>query len=381
MSENQPFATRFAKVPLGLLGAIVLVWAIEGQIVRREPVAFTTVWAADWRQTAKLATQKAVDTPILCFGDSIAKFGLDPAELQSSTGLKAYNLALNVGYPASSYFLLKRVVHSGIRPKVVLLEFTSHILSEPPQSSARQWPEMINAGEWLDLVLTTRDPVFAATLACQSLFPSVRTRFEIREATLAFLRGEWPSHTYMLPILKKNWCEHDGAQIAVVGKEKNQQRNPAFATEALVRPDWQPNPIGDQYVRRFLNLATGSGARVIVVVPPMSPEIQAKRLATGVETAYHAYLGRLMADFPSLQVLDGSGAATSADLHCDPIHLASDGSTLFSRQVGDLIRTSRIKEGSADRLVRLAPLGAETATAEIAAKTASGQASTGGSKR
>ena len=89
----------------------------------REDLRLHDECRADWAYGGRAASRRAPDAEILCFGDSMIKFGMAPRVLEDRLGRRAFNLALYAGSPTASYFLLRRPLESGAKPAAVLVDF------------------------------------------------------------------------------------------------------------------------------------------------------------------------------------------------------------------------------------------------------------------
>src|SRR4051812_10632731 len=112
--ENAPLPPAAGRCPRGLLGMLLLVSAVEVHFATQS-LRDTSDQALSWKETAHHAVSEAKGPEILCFGDSLVKFGVLPKVVSSSTARTAYNLALLNGPPSASYFLLRRSLAAGAR--------------------------------------------------------------------------------------------------------------------------------------------------------------------------------------------------------------------------------------------------------------------------
>src|SRR5689334_9446274 len=108
-------------IPAGLIGMIVMVAAIEAGL--RHRVEFTNGEADQWSMKARVASGMARMSSVLCFGDSLVEFAVLPKVIEGRTHRPAFNLALPAGTPAASYFLLKKSLDSGARPRAIVVDF------------------------------------------------------------------------------------------------------------------------------------------------------------------------------------------------------------------------------------------------------------------
>src|SRR5262249_41928557 len=111
-------------LPLGLLGAIGLTLAVK-TFVARVNLLITHPWAFAWRRGDWAARHVAPGCEVLCFGDSLMQCGILPRVLEDRLALRSYNIAIGAGSPATTYFLLRRALESGARPRAVLVEYLS----------------------------------------------------------------------------------------------------------------------------------------------------------------------------------------------------------------------------------------------------------------
>lgn len=334
MSEQRTSGRRRA-VPAGLLGMIALVVATEAYLGGRD-ADLTTIWAADWRQAGRAARDEATGAEILCFGDSLAKFGLLPGVIEERTGRPAHNLALSVGQVSASYVLLRRAIDAGAAPRAVVIDMIPHLLAQGPEYNIRHWPELAGPAEALEVAAASRSPAFFTRAMASRWLDSVRCRFEIREAVRAALRGEgrsyWPAVAFHL----RNWRVNGGAQpMAPNGAfEGDGELWPA----ELYPPSWRAHPGNVALLRRFLGLAEAEGIAVFWVIMPFSPEVQSRRESLGLDASYSRFVRRMQDEFPGLVVLDARHSGYGPGLHIDPIHLDRRGAAALSAEVGDAIR-------------------------------------------
>ncbi|MDX2037356.1 MAG: hypothetical protein SFX72_11955 [Isosphaeraceae bacterium] len=326
---------RFAsRLPWGVLGALVLILTIESRLHRLEPVHFSTVWVDDWRRTAQAASTTARDAELLCFGDSAAKFGLVPSELEDATGLRTHSLAMNVGHALAAEILLDRALAAGARPRVVVLEAVPHLLAASPRCAVRLWPALLRLEQWHVPAIRSRDPRFVAELLVGRIFASVRARFEIRESIIAALGSRLPDSAYLLPILRRQWTANRGAQL--MSKRTTPLDPGAFRAE-LLPSAWSPDPVQAEALRRSIGRARSVGARVVLLLPPFIPSVHERRRAAGLETSYERFIDRLTQEFPGLEVFDARDSCSDDDLHVDPIHLDVGGAIALSRALGEWV--------------------------------------------
>jgi hypothetical protein len=325
-----------ARMPWGLIGMLGLIVAIEAGLERHH-LDFTRFYIHDWRVSGRKARAVAPACDVLCFGDSLVKFGVAPRAIEPRLGRRVYNLAICDGQAPSSYFLFRRALEAGARPSAVVVDFVPHLLAAGSRHNLRQWPELVTPRDGLDLGLTARHAAVAAELALGSLLPSVKDRFEIRAAVRAALRGESASRRGEIPDYVRQWDENQGAQLCAprpAFRGEIDPANPAYFPRA-----WKCHPTNETYLRRFLALAAAHRVRVYWLLPPVTPRFQARRDALGIEASYTRFVRRLQAEFANLTVLDARHAGYDHSRFLDPLHLDRQGAAALSAELaGILIR-------------------------------------------
>lgn len=332
-SEAPARRERSQRWPGGLLAMLALVALIESALARGE-LAYTNPWAQDWRQTGRAARGEARGKAVLCFGDSLAKFGVHPPTLQARLGRRALGLALGAGTAPASYFLLHRALDSGARPDAILVDYEPHILADGPRASDRLWPELLAPAEAIDLALATRDASLLAWTLVAGLLPSVRDRFEIREALRDAYRGEAHPRAFLVLAHWRNWQKNLGGQLmAPNAKFLGDPDACASAGRVLYPRSWAWDPVNVRFVRRFLALAEDRCIPVFWLIPPAAPELQRRRERSGADAAFEAFVRGNVADFHGVAVLDARRAGYPSSRFIDPIHLDRDGALAFSDDV------------------------------------------------
>ena len=175
-------------LPRGFIGMLTLMALVE-LYVGCHSLRYTTDHALCWKEFARAAGCEVSGCEVLCFGDSLVKLGVLPQVVEACSGRLAYNLALLNGPPSASYFLLRRALDSGARPKVVVVDFMpGQVARDPRQEEFRRaWPDLVSARECLDLAWSTRDAAFLGRLAVAKLLPLVKSDREIRAEILSAL--------------------------------------------------------------------------------------------------------------------------------------------------------------------------------------------------
>src|SRR4051794_24059545 len=114
MSGDDP-RSSLRSLPWGLLGMLAVVLAVEAFAAHHEDDLFLRVDAWSWKQTGRRAERAGIKSRVVCLGDSLVQVGVAPPIIEKYTGLSTCNLAISGGQPASSYYLLRRVLAAGGR--------------------------------------------------------------------------------------------------------------------------------------------------------------------------------------------------------------------------------------------------------------------------
>lgn len=327
-----PRPARF-RCPAGLLGMVALIVAVES-FVARHGLEFRDPGDWAWAVTGKSARQYGPGREILVFGDSLAKMAVAPALLESSTGRSTYNLAVCAAPSPASYFLLRRVLDSGARPRAILVDFFPRLMQLGPRQTLT-WPAMLEPLEALDLAWATRDPDLFASIELCRILPSFRARLGVRSALSAALEGRpnfWGADT---PSYRRNWKKNLGAQIMPCGVNPD-------TNFVKIRQDFYSDLNFDKvnlvYMERFLALAASKSIPVYYLVTPIKPGLQAECERTGIDSAYVAFLKGIQERHPNVVIVDGRHAAYDPAVFFDPMHLGREGAWSFSLAMGDLLR-------------------------------------------
>jgi hypothetical protein len=323
-----------ARPPFGLVGTIGLVLAVELGLGRHE-VEFMHSYTYDWLVTGRAAREKVAGRGVLCFGDSLVKFGVVPRVLEARLGRPVYNLAVCGGQAPSSYFLLRRALETGARPEAVVVDFMPHLLDHGPLRNARQWPVLLSPREFAELAWSTRSGTFLASTALAALLPSVRARFEIRAVVLAVLEGKTASAPDAMTAYERNWALNQGAQLNPKAPAGPARFN-LGRWEDFPRP-WSCYRVNAAFVRKFLALAQTHQIQVYLLLPPVRDDVQARRERLGVDPRYQAFVRSLQREFGNLAVIDGRSAGYGRALFRDPLHLDRQGALALSVGLADVL--------------------------------------------
>ena len=315
-------------------------------------------WAGDWRHARRASVAEASACRVLCFGDSLSKYGVVPRVLEGRLGGRAYNLAMGAAPPAASLAILERTLAAGARPAAILVDFAPHLLGTSPRISSVLLPEVLGPVAAARLGWDAGDPGLAASVALGGLVPTIKDRGEIRSALLDALHGvDRDPRRLAEAAALRNWGVNRGGHLAIRGARH-------FADDApwapqLYPPEWSCTPLNATHVRRFLRLAEAHAIPVFWLIPPFSPEVHVRRACSGLDERYTAFVSRVARSFPGVTVVDGRGAGYGGEVHADAIHLDRRGAAVFTEEVAAVVaaRLGRppAPAAAADRWVHLPP--------------------------
>jgi hypothetical protein len=361
MARTRPSERRPGRAPWGLIGMLGLVWLAEGIVARYEQ-DWRPLMAWSWATASRAARQEAVGCEVLCLGDSQVQMGVLPRVLDERLGARAYNLAIWRGQPASSYFLLRRALASGARPRAVVAGFFPGLLASPARVNASLWTELLEGPEWLDLLWTARDPRLAAYTIGRWLLPSLAARDEVRAEAAAVLgRRANPSRAKTLAY-RRNWRANRGAQAT--DKQINFRDDGGDPDAGRRLAGWRCRPENDAYLRRFLDLAARHEIPVYWLLAPLSPATRARRDQNGLEAEYTRFVRGMQAGYPGLTIVDARSLDLDKEVFADPVHLDAQGAAALSAEVAEALRDlSANRSPDAPRWVELPTQGGRLAAA------------------
>ncbi len=353
-SPQSPTIAHSSRLPRGLLGMLALVALVE-LFVSRHPLSFLDTPELDWQTSGRLATERTAQRDILCFGDSMVKFGIAPRMLDAKLKRSSYNLALLDGKPATSYYLFRRALAAGARPSAVLVDFQPEMISQPPAhllKSPRWNALMPEPGEALDLAWSYRDPNFFARLILSRYFPSIRCRSRVRAKVLAALNGQSAPESETSAPIRRNWQVNHGA-ILLPRQPSYQGNVPDQMIGDMFNPNWKCEPANARYVQRFLALASNARIPVFWLLPPNAPRVVAQRTENGLYARYDAFVREALGRFANLTVIDARRSGYEHSVFVDPVHLDRQGAVALTTGLADVLRTALAPGASTPRWVFL----------------------------
>jgi hypothetical protein len=337
---------------------LALMIATEVGLARLE-LRLAPMAAADWGLNRAEAVGQAVRTDILCLGDSLIKCGVSPAVLEARLGLTAYNLASLGGPPPASYFLLRRALDAGARPRAIILDAESGSLTAAHyRGIVRNWAALLGPRDAFLLARDDHDLGFFGLHLVHYLVPSVRMRLDLRRALSDELEGR-PADVAWGPIVERQHSINRGSF----------HRSPTHAKEgpdpfpggvlppyeeAICYPrGWTPYPTNLVYLDRTLALAESRGLLVFFLVPPIHPGVQVGREARGLDAEFMALVRKIQARRTNLIVVDGRHSGFGHGAFADAQHLDLDGAAALSAALAEAMAPRLERRGSGDRWVEL----------------------------
>ena len=324
--------------PFGLIGMVVLVAGVESYLASRS-VDFMGDAAHAWRWGAKAAARDALKSEILCFGDSLVKFGVAPRVVEGRSGRSMWNLAVTGGRPVNSYFLLRRALNAGARPSALVLD--AELLSADPYETPHLWPELATPPEIIEMAWVGRNPGFLAHYALAWVFPSVRGRYEIRSHILAAARGEASNLRNAANLSNRNWKANRGAFIFPSTHQLSAASAYGFdssSPDVPVPGRWSAHPVNAVYLDKFLDLAAKRDIPVFWLFPPHY-RMQERFFDRPNWNGSHRKFARERLDrYPNLVVIDGNRANYDRAVVMDVSHLNRNGAVAYSIALGDILR-------------------------------------------
>jgi hypothetical protein len=313
--------------------------------------------AADWKRSRLAASREAVDADVLCFGSSLLKFGLMPEMIEGQTGLRAFNLSVLGGQTPSSYFLLRRALKAGARPRLILVDnqdmpsksgFDVRGLSLPLH--IRCWPELLDPREALELAWSARDPSFFGAVMARKL-PSFKSRREVCGELYKWVRKGLTNARVQHYITGRNWRIHRGSILMPLKPSNLTKVTPEQM--ALAPCEWTLDPITSEYMGKFLRLASERGIPVIYLIPPTSPEHEGLRVRVGQHEQTTRSAREFQAQFPGLLVADARTSGYDRSVFVDDSHLAKPGAIAYSRDVAEVAARALAPAGAGPSWVEL----------------------------
>ncbi|HEV3121775.1 MAG TPA: hypothetical protein VGY53_07725 [Isosphaeraceae bacterium] len=335
---NQPDIAKRPRLPWGLAGMLAVVLGVEGLLAHCVDDCFKNPSAACWQEAGRVATSDALRSHVLAFGDSIVKFGFVPRVIEAEAGLSAYNLATDGGPPALSYFLLRRALKAGARPRAVVVNISLDILAAPPHVHDQLWHEMLTPNEAFELCWRARDPALLSSLFIARVLISYRTRFEIREVLRCAIRRE--SYARCLASLitgrRAQWRIHRGGEL--LPEAPNHSVEPDYGNPQMFPGKWSADPANSFFARKFFELAAAHRIPVYLLLPPRSPLTQVALEGTGSDAYYTLLIRKRVHKCDKVVVVDARYSGFNDAAFFDMTHLVGPGAITLSAELAGILK-------------------------------------------
>lgn len=325
---------RRSRVPWGLVGMVAMVALVEGSIWRHA-AELSDYQSYSWRTSADAASGPAARADVLCLGDSQVKLGVVPRILEARLGGRAYNLAVLGGQAPSTFFLLRRALRAGARPRAVVVDHFPNLLAFPPKVNRPRWADLVDPRDLLDLGWNSADLALALATAASYALPSTKDRLGIRESVRAALDGERRRELPERDAFRRNWDLNRGAHL--VAADPHARVGEAEALAGHGPRHWKPHRANVTYLRRFLDLAARQNVAVFWVLPPTVSTWQSRREELGLDQTYARFVRELTVGYPNVVVVDGRHAEYPPTAFADPIHLNRVGAAEFSDALAEVM--------------------------------------------
>lgn len=340
------------RMPLGLIGTLILVAGIEGEFGRRGDnlAAYQGLGA---RFAARRAVSDAPGRAVLGIGDSVMKFGFDPATVERTLNVGAYNLAVPGTPPPLADALLARALRAGARPQAVVVGYMT--LSGDPWVSLPDLAEVLDVGESLRLAWLCRNASLFSALSLAHWVPSIRYRHALRHRVVSQLQGQMPSGAAggEASASLRAWASGLGAELRAPGGSYDGKIEPHLE-DRLINAQWHVYNVYEKAFRKMVTRAVAAGARVYWLIPPIVPDAQARRDALGLDARHSTNIRALQARLPKqVVVLDGRRLGLAGTDFFDTCHLNARGAARLTAAVARAIHAPN--HADADRWVVLQP--------------------------
>jgi hypothetical protein len=336
---------RSPPIPWGLAGMLILVVAIEC-VIGRHWLQFSDPVSLSWRYSAQAAQADAPRSELLCLGDSLVKHGLVPAVIEQGTGRRTVNLSAARCPALMTYFLLRRSLDAGAKPRAIIVNAKPAVLLANPEFNIRYWQEVLTPRECADMLFVSRRARLVVDLVTGRLLPSLRCRLQVRSSLAAALEGRPDPVQALNRVLWRNWTHNSGANISTADSSAGGKS--ALEVARRNRADvFHVDRTNVVAIERLLQLAAERNIPVFWLLTPLAPELQEFRDSSGAEAGYERFIHSLQARFPQIvTVLDARRATYPAALFADPTHLNGRGAIALSQEVAREIGRALEHQGS-----------------------------------
>jgi len=315
---------------------VALIVAIECSVARNW-LDFTDPVSLSWRYSAIAAGTQVRDKDLLLFGDSLIKHALIPSVIKGISGQRAENLGAARCPTLMTYFLWRRSLEAGARPRAVVFNAKPAVLIGGIDFTQRYWQEALTACELFQLFQMMHRSEFVTSTVAGRVLPSLRSRLEIRSRLVAALGGDADPLDEINRALWRNWTLNDGANVALPQPPYNGELT-AKDREGLHPDIFYADKSNVLAIDWILELAHQQKIPVFWLLPPLSPNLQSAREQSGAEKAYEDFIRGYLGRYPAtVSVLDGRHAGYPASAFTDATHLNATGAISVSRAVARIL--------------------------------------------
>lgn len=320
------------RLPAGLLAALALVLLVE-TFIARQANDLTSYQALGTRFALAQAIQTAPSCGVLGLGDSVMKFGFDPAEIERRLNIPAFNLAVPGTPPPLTHALLKRALQAGSRPSAIVIGHMT--LSGHPNVHLDELSELLTPLEAAELASATHDFSLLNPLLTRRLVPSIRYRLPLRARILAALGGHPPVGDAPSALLR-TWTQYRGMEPRASNRQYTGRMEPALERSVYSEP-WHVLWVYEQYVRKIAQLAETHKIPIFWLIPPITPEAQSLREKLGLDAHHTKNLRAIQNRSPNLIILDTRQAAYPSSAFFDSCHLNTQGASTLTAAIAAAI--------------------------------------------
>ncbi len=291
--------------------------------------------ADDWIRNHRLVARHAQQYDVLCLGDSAIKFGVAPTVIEKKSGRSCYNLAVLAGNPVTSYCLLRQALDAGARPSTIVIESLPHVLElDPRERSQKRWPRLLEFSDAIELSFRLGEPGLIGPYAIDRLLLTSRERETLRTGITTALSGESWSRRGFFAVHERNWNVNHGAMIL---QNLNNVGDPEIVYRENFSQPWSAHPINAFYTTKLLDLAQSRGIRVVWLLPPMDPEVQALCDLRGQNARFEQFVRRSVASRENVVVIDARRSPFERTQFVDWAHLNGKGALILSDALADVL--------------------------------------------
>ena len=219
----------------------------------------------------------------------------------------------------------------------MLVDFAPPILATNPHCCMRHWAEFATARECLRAGVDVAGRRFLPRGHGRTHPEVGPRRCEIREDLLAAFRGQGPPARGDLPAFWRNWNVNRGALVLRERSRFDGKVEPNDAA-SFFPPNWACDPLNQDYLRRFLKLADDHGCTSTGSCRRSAPSSIAGRERLGLEALHTRVRAGILAQFPSVTVVDGRDSGYDHEAFNDAVHLNGQGDSNLTEDLATLLK-------------------------------------------